>query len=440
VLLIALGLPLTITLQRRATVELENQALIQAQGIAAFIDPADVDDRDKLEPIVAEASQQVGGRVIVVDAQGVLQADSDGPDELGTSFDTPGRPEIEAALGGSPESEVRDSADLGHDIIATAVPIQDEGEVVGAVRITRNVQQVNDNVRNVSLGLLAIGVAGLLAGLLLAFALAGSLSKPLTHLARAAKRLGGGDLSARAGDVRAADEIAELSRSFDEMAERLERTVQAQREFVANASHQLRTPLTAMKLRLESAIADASTPELRERLEAADLEVDRLAAIVDRLLVMAREIEEGTSTRVHLDEAVARAIERWNERASRHDTTLVGAGEAVAAWGDPTDLDQILDNLLDNAITYAPGEVTVESGTSNGRVFIAVSDRGPGIAPADLERVTERFYRGAGTPQGGSGLGLAIARQLAEKLGGALLVSNSEDGGTRVEVRLQLAV
>lgn len=439
-LLIALGLPLTITLQRRATVELENQALIQAQGIAAFIDPGDVDDRKKLQPIVDEASQQVGGRVIVVDAEGVLQADSGGPNELGTSFDTPGRPEIEAALRGSAESEIRDSADLGHDIIATAVPIQDESEVVGAVRITKSVQQVNDNVRNVSLGLLAIGVAGLLAGLLLAFGLAGSLSRPLTRLARAAKRLGEGDLSARAGDVRGANEIAELSSSFDEMAGRLERTVQAQREFVANASHQLRTPLTAMKLRLEGAIADAPTPALRERLEAADREVDRLSMIVDRLLVMAREIEDGTSTRVHLGETVARAIERWNERANRQDTTLVGAGDAVAARGDPTDLDQILDNLLDNAITYAPGEVTVESGTSNGRVFVAVSDRGPGIAPADLERVTERFYRGAGTPSGGSGLGLAIARQLAEKWGGTLVVLNSEGSGTRVEVRLPLAV
>ncbi len=442
VLLIALGIPLAINLQRRAAVELENVALIQAQGIAAAIEPGELDEPDSLGTLVTEGAEQVGGRVVVVDRDGVLLADSDGPAELGTPFATPGRPEIVAALGGEPESQIRDSADLGHDIIATAVPIQEGGRVVGAVRITKSVQQVNDNVRNVTLGLLAIGVAGLLAGLLLAFGLAGSLSRPLSRLAGTAKRLGEGDLSARAGDLRGASEIEDLSRSFDEMAGRLERTVDAQREFVANASHQLRTPLTAMKLRLEGAIAEAPTPELRERLMAADREVNRLATIVDRLLVMAREIEEGTSARVHLGEAVARAVERWNERASRQDTTLIGAGDegGPTARGDPTDLDQILDNLLDNAITYAPGEVTVESGTSNGRVFVAVSDRGPGIPPADLERVTERFYRGAGTPSGGSGLGLAIARQLAEKWGGTLVVSNGEGGGTRVEVRLPPAV
>jgi two-component system, OmpR family, sensor kinase len=389
---------------------------------------------------VVEAAEQVGGRVIVVDPDGVLMADSDGPAELGTSFATPGRPEISAALDGRVTSDIRDSADLGHDIIATAVPIQDEQRFLGAVRITKNVQQVNDNVRNVTLGLIAIGVAGLLAGLLLAFWLAGSLSRPLSRLARTSRRLGEGDLSARAGEVDAADEIEELSRSFDEMAGRLERTVQAQREFVANASHQLRTPLTAMKLRLEGAIESAPDPDLHERLEAADREVDRLSEIVDRLLVMAREVEEGTTSRVDLADAVARAIDRWDERASSQDSTLIRRGDESRAGpearGDPTDLDQILDNLLDNAISYAPGEVVVESGSSNGRVFLAVSDRGPGIAPADLERVTERFYRGRSAPAGGSGLGLAIARQLAEKWGGALDITSPAEGGTRVEIRL----
>jgi signal transduction histidine kinase len=106
---------------------------------------------------------------------------------------------------------------------------------------------------------------------------------------------------------------------------------------------------------------------------------------------------------------------------------------------DPTDLDQILDNLLDNATSYAPGEVTVEIGGSNGTVFVAVRDRGPGIAPQDLAHVTERFYRGRGVPSGGSGLGLAIARQLAEKWGGTLNVESAYGDGTRVEVRLDAA-
>ena len=440
VLLIALGIPLTVNLQRRATTEVENQALIQAQGVASQIGPDNIDDPDKLDVLVDEAAAQLGGRVIVVNTDGTLIADSEGPANLGENYKSGGRPEIGHALQGTPFSEVRDSIDLGHDIMATAVPVQSEGRLLGAVRLTRSVQQVNDTVRNITLGLAAIGIAALLAGLLLAFGLAGSLSRPLSRLAGAAKRLGDGDLSSRAGDVSGGgDEVEELGESFDEMADRLERTVQAQREFVANASHQLRTPLTAMKLRLESAIEDASDEELRERLEAADHEVDRLSDIVDRLLVMAREIEEGAVSSVDVGEAVSRAVARWDDRARERRSTLVGRGEPGSARVDPTDLDQILDNLLDNATTYAPGDVAVESGRSNGRLFVAVQDQGRGIDPADLPRVTERFYRGREVPPGGSGLGLAIARQLAEKWGGTLNVESTLGEGTRIEVRLDAA-
>lgn len=439
VVILALGIPLTVNLQQRATTELENRALIQAQGIATQIGAENIGNPERLDQIVNQAAAQVGGRVIAVDAEGFLVADSDGPVAPDAFYATSGRPEIGQALSGTPFSEIRDSVDLGHDIMATAVPIQDEGQLVGAVRITRSVQQVNDNVRNVTLGLVAIGIAALGAGMLLAFWLAGSLSRPLTRLAAAAKRLGEGDLSARAGDVSGASEVEELGRSFDEMADRLERSVQAQREFVANASHQLRTPLTAMKLRLEGAIEDAPDDELRGRLEAADREVDRLSDIVDRLLVMAREIEEGISSQVDLRDAVDRAVTRWSERAGMRDSTVLARGDGGSARVDPTDLDQILDNLLDNATSYAPGEVTLESGGSDGWVFVAVQDRGPGIASEDLARVTERFYRGRGVPSGGSGLGLAIARQLAEKWGGTLRVESAEGQGTRVEIRLDAA-
>ncbi len=439
VLVIALGVPLTVNLQRRATAELETQALIQAQGIAAAIGAENLSPqrRNELLDIVDQGAEQVGGRVVVVDEQGLLLADSDRAAIVGEAFATPGRPEIGSALAGTPLSEIRFSADLGQDIMATAVPIQDESRLVGVVRITRSVQQVRDNVRRITFGLLAIGGAGLGAGLLIAFGLAGSLSRPLTRLASAARRLGSGNLSARAGEVKGTSEIEQLAHSFDEMADRLERTVQAQREFVANASHQLRTPLTGMKLRLEAALADASGERVRRDLEAADREVDRLAEIVDRLLVMAREIEEGQPTRVDVGEAVTRALVRWDERARRLETTLATEGTGGEAQGNPSDLDQILDTLLDNAIAYAPGEVTIETGRIDGQVFVAVQDRGPGIPADEIARVTERFYRGRGASAGGSGLGLAIARQLAEKWGGGLRIEARQGGGTRVEVRLR---
>jgi two-component system sensor histidine kinase TctE len=132
-------------------------------------------------------------------------------------------------------------------------------------------------------------------------------------------------------------------------------------------------------------------------------------------------------------------VERWGERASRLGASLRTKGEGGQALGDRADIDQILDNLIDNAISHAPGPIVVESGRANGRVFLAVEDRGSGIAPDEVHRVTERFFRGRGAPSGGSGLGLAIVRELAEKWGGSVAITSPEEGGTRVEVRLQPA-
>ncbi len=440
-MLVALGVPLAVNLNQRATLQLEAEALIQAQGIASAIGAAHLlpEERDALRSIVRQAAAQVGGRVIVVDAEGILLADSQGRARLGTDYANGQRPELDAAVAGQSATEVRFSEELGTDLLATAVPIQDDGVTVGAVRITKPMSEVRAQTLRSTLGLVAVGGAGLAAGLVLAWALADSFARPLRRLASASQRLGSGDLSARAEHVGGAAEIEQLTRSFDEMADRLERTVRAQREFVANASHQLRTPLTGMKLRLEAALGEVEDPAVRRQLEAADREVDRLAEIVERLLVMARQIEEGQPTEVDLGEAAQRAIARWGERARRLGASLLSQGEGGRAQANPADVDQILDNLLDNAIAYAPGEILIETGRDGAGMVLAVRDHGPGIPEAERERVTDRFYRGAGAPPGGSGLGLAIARELAEKWGGSLRVLEAEGGGTRVEVHLRPA-
>lgn len=441
-MLIALGVPLAVNLSQRATLQLQTDSLVRAQYISSAVGAEDLPPKNqaRLQEIVEGAAGYVGGRVLVVDEKGIVLADSQVPTQVGSNYATPGRPEILSALEGQPDSIIRYSADLQTDIMATAVPIQDEGDTAGAVRITQPMAEVRSQTRRATLGLVAIGLAGLAGGLLLAFAIAGSLSRPLRKLAETSERFGAGDLSARAEDVGGGREVEELGRSFDGMADQVERTVQAQREFVANASHQLRTPLTGIKLRIEAAIEDAGDGDLRRKLEAADHEVDRLSEIVDRLLLMARQIEEGQPTLVDTDRAVEQAIARWQERASRAGATLAAGGHGGAAQGNPADLDQILDNLIENAITYAPGEITLESAREDDRVLLAVQDGGRGIAPDELERVTDRFYRGRGAPSGGSGLGLAIARELAERWGGSLQIRSVETGGTRVEVRLRASI
>ena len=437
--IVALEVFLVITLRRRALAELETAAVVEAQSIAArigreFMLPRRQDElRDELMP---RFEPQVEGRIIVVDRGGTLVADTEGNAFLGTEYATPGRPELVTALAQQrPVSVVRYSDELGTDIMATAVPIIDEASFSGAVRITRSTAQVGANVGRIVFGLVAIGLAPLIAGLVLAFGLANTIARPLARLAEAARRLGGGDLSVRAEEAQGAREIEALAHSFNDMADRLERTVRAQREFVANASHQLRTPLTGMKLRLESAVGDANSEDLRRQLQAADREVDRLSEIVDRLLVIARRLEAGESTVVDLGEAAGTALTRWTERGERLGARLSATGEGAAAQADPTDVAQILDNLIDNAIAYAPGPILIETGRDDSTAFLAVEDRGLGIPEEERTAVLERFSRGKGAPAGGSGLGLAIVRELAEKWGGEVRLGDGNNGGTRIEVR-----
>jgi two-component system, OmpR family, sensor kinase len=430
--IVALEVPLAVNLQRRALAELEAQALIRAQAVASAV-RQEVRATRALRDVVREAAD--GGRVIAANDDGVLVADSAGIGLVGTDYATPERFEIQRALEGQVETRTGYSSTLGQDILATAVPVLRGGAPVGAVRVSLPMAEVSANVRRTLIGLIAVGGAVLVAGLLIAFFLAGSLSRPLRRVARTAERLGSGDLSARTGDVRAAREIEEVAREFDEMASRLEATVRAQGEFAGNASHQLRTPLTGLRLRLEAAAEDAPRT-LRAELEAAIQEVDRLTAIVERLLLLARRREGAGGEAVPLRPAAERAVARWQARAEAAGATLDARGDGGEAFADPGDVDQILDNLIDNGISYAPGPIVVESGRADGRAFVAVEDRGPGIPEPERERVIERFYRGRGTASGGSGLGLSIVRELAERWNGAVEIRPGLVGGTRVEVRL----
>jgi signal transduction histidine kinase len=454
IVIVALTIPLAVNLRARARGELESQALLSAQTIAAGVGKEGLHRGPALDHQVAAYYAQIHDRVIVMDANGKVLADSQGNDSLGMSYADCGRPEILSALGlrcldpqtgklgtatPAAETTIRHSTDLGVDLLAAAAPVLNEGTVFGAVRITQDIGAVNAAVREVTIAIIAIGVAGLVAGMIVAFALADSLARPLTALAAAARRLGRGDFSARAGDVGGAREIRSLGDSFDEMADRVERTVRSQREFVANASHQLRTPLTGMKLRLEAAAADTNDPKVKKEILAADREVDRLADTVDRMLLIAKEVEEGHASFVDLRDVADRAAVRWRDRAGQAGTSVATAGLGARALADPVDLDQIVDNLIDNALAHGAGPIEIDTSLRDRSVILSVRDHGSGIPPEDRERVTERFYRGEAPRSAGSGLGLAIARELAERWGGDLAVSNDTGGGARVELRLPVA-
>ena len=425
--IVAFGIPLALSFERRVVAEAQGRSLAQAQAIASAVgDPRE--DEDEIPRVIADAARVIGGRVTVVDAAGAVVADSSGtpPGDAAT--------EVLRALGSrAPVSEVRRGE--GPEVVGTSVPIVEEGEVVGAVGIEVPLDRVRAGLPRTYLALGVVGSAALLAGLAIAFALAGSFARPLRRLAASAARLGRGDLGVRTGEVRAPREIREVATSFDEMAERLQATVRAQRRFAGNASHQLRTPLTALKLRIEAALAGAPE-DLRPELAAADHEVDRLTAIVERLLVLSRRVERTGPWESSLGDLAAAAVDRWRARLAQARRPINATGDDARAAANPADVEQILDNLIENALVHGGGAVTIETRAAGARAMLAVEDRGRGIRDEEAARVLERFYRGSEAPAGGSGLGLAIVRDLAERWEGEVRVGPGPGGGARVEIEL----
>ncbi len=436
-ILVALEVPLALNLARRIDAEVKNEAAAQAVVVAANASGR-MGNLQELNRLARQAGRELGGRVIVVSRRGLLRADSTVQSPRPLSYAS--RPEIKTALSGRRAQGERHSATLGQDLLYTAVPVTNNSRVVGAVRVTQSIDAVHARVRRGVLALAAIGGFALLLGLAIAWVLASSLSKPLRSLATTARRVEAGDLEARAEDS-GPSEQREVAAAFNDMTDRLGTVLAAQREFVANASHQLRTPLTGLRLRLESARAKSGR-EAGPELEAAEREVKRLARLLTSLLTLAREGDKpGPSRPVSLARAAERAHERWAAAAEQDGRSLelVGNGDATIAASEE-DVAILLDNLIENALRYSPSRVAVDWGQEGGEAWLAVLDEGPGLAAGEEKRLFERFARGsAGSERVGTGLGLAIVDTLARRWQGRAALVNRLEGGTRAEVRFPAA-
>ncbi|MGW0500826.1 sensor histidine kinase [Streptomyces sp. NPDC003007] len=347
------------------------------------------------------------------------------------------RPTADAALtraltDGTPTTDWGSSFIWGPELVIT-VPARAAGtdRVVGAVRIVSSTGEMTGRLWQIwgfraVLAVLVLGVAALLG-----VVVARRLTRPLRQLNDMASRFSDGDLTARS-PVTGPPETQTLARTLNQGAERLDTLIAAQRIFVADASHQLRTPLTALRLSLDN-IADGVDDEfVREDVEQATAEVVRMSRLVSGLLVLARAEAKVTAAEpLPLMDIVRERLAVWRPAADERGVAIALGGSAdgrLSVLSSPGHLDQMLDNVLSNALEVSPdgGTITVRVEPRGEVVGVSVLDEGPGMSDAEKSRAFDRFWRGQGlTGKSGSGLGLAVVKQLATDDGGTVALTDA---------------
>ncbi len=327
---------------------------------------------------------------------------------------------------------------------ASAAPVVLGGETAGAVLLSRPPSRFGSSAATVASRAIIASAVGLGVALLLLLYLTGRVTRPLRAMQAAAREVEAGNLDVRVepgGTV----ELDEVSRAFNAMVEQLEHRDQTSREFLMRITHDLRTPLTAIRGHA-TALADGIVPEedVRRSLGAIHGEAARLEQLVTDLLDLARL--EADRFRVDLEEVppaelLERALDAHEaEAVSRRIALERELPDLPPIVTDPLRVRQIVGNLLDNALRWTPadGRVLLEAAAGDdGNLRVAVSDTGPGV-PEDMRETIFEPFHSSETPGGsfGHGLGLAISRQLARALGGDLTVSERSGGGSRFELLL----
>lgn len=346
-----------------------------------------------------------------------------------------------AALRASPDATVVID---GERVRLRAHPLFDGPRRRGTLVLGRSLAPVDDAERQLLAALMILVPLAVALAAGAGYFLADRALRPVERLRRAAEEYGAHDLTRRlASDTHARDELGRLARTLDGMLERIALSVEQQRRFTADASHELRTPIATIlaetSLTLERARDAAGYRRVVERVQS---EAERMARIVEGLLFIARS-DAGSLVRgaevVQLAALLERVAERSGPTAAERGVAIrVQSDAPVAVRGDGVALERVFDNLLENALRYSPSGETIDIvlARADGHALVSVRDRGPGIPPADRELVFERFRRGRSESGGGSGLGLSIARSVVEAHGGRIWADGAEGGGAVIVVKL----
>lgn len=439
----ALGVPLLVIVRDHALDEIQDSLKGDAYRTASLIVTAIERGDDRTVAETADrVARQSKSRVTVTDSDGGLIFDSDNPERASEDFAN--RPEIQAALSGVDAAEIRRSETLGTEILVVAVPVARAGHIAGAVRLSRDIAGVRADQLKTTVSVAALLAILVGAGAWISSVISRSVGKPVAEIGRVAERIGHGEYSARARET-GPPEIRELAHSLNNSAARVETAVSTERTFVGNAAHQLKTPLAAIGIRLDSIASEPSLKgDARADLMAAKSEVKGLGRLVDQLLVLSRT---GETAGTHIDEPsdpgpALRAVgSQWRETMAEEgiDLDVEIDGDLPEVSLAPDLLAQACENLLDNVVRYCPDSESAlfEAQRDSGGLKIRVLDNGGGLDPSVEASVFDRFTRGT-TALPGTGLGMAVVRQVVESVGGGVELKTSS-AGTEVILRIPTA-
>ncbi|MFC9429362.1 MULTISPECIES: ATP-binding protein [unclassified Streptomyces] len=310
----------------------------------------------------------------------------------------------------------RADVEIGTRPTGSVIRAKAEGEEGETVIVEEARSSVTREVGRTLLIIGAVALLAVVAAVLLAVRQANRLASPLTDLAETAERLGSGDPRPRHKRY-AVPELDRVADVLDSSAERIARMLTAERRLAADASHQLRTPLTALSMRLEEISATDDLDTVKEEAMIALTQVERLTDVVERLLTNARDPRTGSAVAFDLDEVVKQQIEEWRPAYRSAGRAIVCSGRhGMRAVATPGAVAQVLAALIENSLMHGGGTVALRTRVTGNQAVIEVTDEGPGV-PADLgARIFERTISGRNS----TGIGLAVARDLAEADGGRL--------------------
>ncbi|MGW5742288.1 sensor histidine kinase [Amycolatopsis sp. NPDC003861] len=449
-LVFGLGIPLARSIAAGAQQDLFLDRLTDTARFASLAQRPLLDNKPGLiEPDLIRYTDVYGVQALVVNQDGKLFASSLGqPARIDLKDDRISGP-VHEALAGRRSQPTGVLMPWDSTPLVLAEPVLADGEVHGAVLTVSDTGAERADVLWWWLLLAAGGILAFTLALAVAIPVVRWILRPVHRLDDATGALVASVVSGReaepVGESGGPPELRQLGRSFDRMASSVSGALAAQRAFVADASHQLRNPLTALKIRLGNLEGHVDDEPAAADLEAARVDAGRLHQILDGLLSMARaEASGGELDPVVLDEVVADRVADWSVVGEARDVRLVveTSGDGARVCMPPRGAETILDALLDNALkfTAAGTEILVAVARSGDRVRLSVRDHGPGLPPEELDRALDRFWRSpAHQNVPGSGLGLAIVSEIVAHSDGELALELPDGGGLRISMVFPVA-